>query len=645
MAPPRIDRPNPDRRATALSLAVALALATSCSDPGAARSELRLLDARPEPETSLLLNDDIRLTFDAPIDQTTVTLESVRLERVGATGASRVASGRWEVEGRSLRFVPDGVRSPDLADGGYVPGATYRLTIAGFPFLGAVRSLDGASLERSVSLTYPVVRATTGQAVLRDASPETTSRLRLLPSATGAENTRPIQWTEPLRLACDEPLDPRTIRPREYEVRAYRDPRNPEPVLYDPPAIAVDRIVLESNEGEDAEGGGGARLVVHFAQPLPIPDGSFAREFVFKERDGVVPSLKDFSGGDAFGRRIRFFAARQDVLPSESDQSYEFEFLDDLDFVPVHDPASDGTARWSGTGRVGIRYPAAAGDGADGAVTLGGAEARGDVRATRIALLEGDTCTLESEGLVVLRAQGRIELDGRLERAAPPDLPPPMWDPVERPFADSARGAECLSEWLRAAREADSPWTVIIAGGDLVVRGRIDVGTPLLLVAGGRIRGAGMPRAAEGQLWLLGDGGGFELPHHRNPGAIPNVAPPLVIDEPLANPLVEALTFVAISSPVPKGSNPRAWLSPEIRGSGGSSGSYLVQYLRADALRGGEEGLGQAVRYDEPNGAMEPDSLGGGAIRLRIELEVRPGPGAWEPPYVDRVRLSWSPDR
>ncbi|MEM9383068.1 MAG: Ig-like domain-containing protein, partial [Planctomycetota bacterium] len=621
------------------------AAAAGCTESGSARAALRLIDARPRPETSLLLNDDIRLTFDVPIDPTTVTRDSVRLERVGGEGGSSGAFGRWEVDGRSLRFVPEGVRSGDLSDGGYLPGATYRLTIAGFPFLGAVRSVDGAVLERSVSLTYPVVRATAGETVLRDASPETTSRLGLLPAATGAEPTRPLRWTEPLRLACVEPLDPRSIRAREYEVRAYRDPQDADPRGIDPPAIAVDRIELESNEAEDTEGGGGARLVVHLAQPLPLADGSGAREFVFKERPGVRPSLSDFSGGEAYKGPIRFFAARQDVLPSESDRSYEFEFLDDLDFVPVLDPASDGTARWSGNGRVEIRFPAAAGDGADGAVTLGGGEARADVRGTRLALLEGDTCTLTGDGLVVLRAQGRIDLSGRLERPAPPEPPPPMWDPIERPFADSATDAETLSEWLRGARESDAPWTVVIAGGDLVVRGSIDVGTPLLLVAGGRIRGTGTPRAAEGQLWLLGDGGGFELPHHRNPGAIPNVAPPLLIDEPLANPLVEALTFVAISSQVPKGASPPAWLSPEVRGSGGASGSYLVQYLRADALRGGEDGLGQAVRYDEPNGALEPDSPGGGAIRLRIELVVRPGPGAWEPPYLDRVRLAWSPER
>ena len=78
-------------------------------------------------------------------------------------------------------------------------------------------------------------------------------------------------------------------------------------------------------------------------------------------------------------------------------------------------------------------------------------------------------------------------------------------------------GPLALSEWLADVAVADPAWTVVIAGGDLVVRGSIEVGTPLLLVAGGRIRVYGRVRAAEDQLRLLGRGGGSDL----NPTASP----------------------------------------------------------------------------------------------------------------------------
>ena len=53
---------------------------------------------------------------------------------------------------------------------------------------------------------------------------------------------------------------------------------------------------------------------------------------------------------------------------------------------------------------------------------------------------------------------------------------------------------------------------MLVAGGVLVVDGEIDVSTPLLLVAGGRIRGTGAVRGAQPtQVFRLGEGGGSGL--------------------------------------------------------------------------------------------------------------------------------------
>ena len=632
------------RRLGAIAALLVAGLSGCQPDAGEGR-RMSLESAAPRPGGSaLLLNDTIRLTFSEPVDPSSVTRRSVRLEDV-ETG--RVAEGDWQIDGRLVRFVPEGVRRPGLSGGGLLPGRQYRLTVVGFPMLGAVRSVSGSSLERSTSLDYSVVPlGPDGGQVLRDASPGRAALLRVAAGDQGSAETLPLPWDEALELRCDEPVDPRTIDPADYEFRLapMRGPGTRAPGVS--PAIRVARIELSSNRSEELSGvsiGAGARLRFHPETPFPVASGRGAAVFELRQRGTAAGGIRDFSG-TSIGRPqrpIRFFVARWDLRSPEGANSYTFEFADDLDFVPVLDRASDGTARWSGNGRVDVRFPAAAGGGSAGEVTLGATEERADIEAVRLTLPEGVRTELEGSGLVVLRSQGRIDLDGALFRAAPAEPPPGMWDPSQLflPVKDT----ESLSAWLRRARELDHPWTVIIAGGDLVVRGAIDVGTPLLLVAGGRIRGAGRPRAAAGQLWLLGEGGGFELPHQWDPNASPNVVPPLTIDEPIRNPLVRPLTFVALSSPVPKGQRPRLWLDADVLGHRGAGGDYRVQFMRADVLQGGEQGLLEADRFDQPGLVVDPG--GGAPVRMRVELTVHPRRGPWDPPYVDRVELGWSPER
>lgn len=606
----------------------------------------------------LLLNDAIRLTFSEPVDPTSVTRESARLvnQRTGLE-----AQGSWQVDGRLVLFRPSGVRNAALSDGGFSPGQTYRLTLMGFPFLGAIRSAGGASLERSASLDYQVVSVEggaasgdEGAAVLRDASPGRAEVLWVAAGEPGSADTLPLPWDEALVLACAEPVDPRSIRPADYEFRlalgaersAHADPAG-APLTA---TIQVARIELVTNEGEsglsrDGSGVAGARLRFYPRTPFPVANGRGPVVFELHLKSGAGGGIHDFSG-TAVGlpqRPVRFTVAREDLRSPEGADSYTFDFADDLDFVPVLDRGSDGTARWIGNGRVDLRFPAAAGDGRSGEIVLSETEAGKDTQATGLSIPAETNTLLTGEGLVVLRAQGRVNLDGSLTRRAAGGPLPGMWDPSKLILPQGE--AESLSTWLKRASALDHPWTVIIAGGDLVVSGDIEVDTPLLLVAGGRIRGTGRPRAAEGQLWLLGEGGGFELPHQYNPNASPNVVPPLIIDEPLHNPLARPLTFVALSSPVPKGQRPRFWLEAEVLGDRGARGDYRVQFLRADILQGGEDGLAKAARFDEPGLVLDPNSGGGAPVRMRIELVVYPHRGTWDPPFVDRVDLAWSPER
>lgn len=629
------------------ALLVLLVSLAGCGQDAQDRPPLVLRSVRPlDTGERLRLNDDIILEFSDDLDATSVTRDSVTLVDP-ATGA--VAKGRWVTTGSSLRFVPEAALTPSLRDGGFRPGVTYELRLAGFPILGGLRSTHGAGLERSLSLEVPIVGLEGDDAgdVFRDTSPGNTRILRLLAEFQGKADN-PLPWNEPLLVACNGPLDPRSLRASDFEiVRRSNAARPLSPVANQEPPIRIKSIRLQQNIDEDVSAtGSGARAILRFVPRSPLlgPNERFTTAFELRLKPSVQgPSMADYSGKSPYFRSLTFFAARSDGVSAESDQSYVFEFDDDSDFAPVLDPNSDGTARWAGTGRIEIRYPAAAGSGRDGQRTLKGQVESTDLHATRIEVPLGETAELPAEGLVVLRAQGRFDVTGKITRRAK-ETPNEMWSPVRRTAVAQLASLEYLTPWLKAAQERGESWTVIVAGGDLVVRGEIDVDTPLLLVAGGRIRGSGRPKTMPGQLWLLGDGGGFDAPIRLDPGAMPMVDPPLLIDEPIINPLVRPLTFVAISSPAPKASAPRNWGRPQVVASREApEGAARVQFIPADALRNGEEGLGQAVRAVEPMGALDPDSSGA-RVRLRIELTVRPTRGRWNPPFLDRVRLVWTPE-
>ena len=173
-------------------------------------------------------------------------------------------------------------------------------------------------------------------------------------------------------------------------------------------------------------------------------------------------------------------------------------------------PGYDGTAAWGESGRVTIRFPAAAGSGSDGHVVLGEREDRADVQGVSLDLPEGRACRLRpTTGLVVLRSQGRMTIRGRLSREV-------SWDPLAeiekdstlKPWSSWSRPSPVgpappegplwtLSDWLDAAKAGDWNWTVLIAGGDLAVEGEFTSTNPVLLVAGGTIRVSGSVRGVE----------------------------------------------------------------------------------------------------------------------------------------------------
>lgn len=105
------------------------------------------LDADSAP---LLLNDAVTIYFSADVLPVSVTGDSVTL--VDEHGQS--VPGSLRVGSNWVTFQPIPPVTPELTDGSYRPGATYRLLVAGSPRPDAVRAVDGRRLAAATS--FPV---------------------------------------------------------------------------------------------------------------------------------------------------------------------------------------------------------------------------------------------------------------------------------------------------------------------------------------------------------------------------------------------------------------------------------------------------------------------------------------------------------
>lgn len=559
----------------------------ACSQPSPVIRSMTLEDFRPSNRTGVYLNEDLVLTFSCEVDPATVTAQSVRV--VSEDGEP--ARGSWEVQGRVIQFRPDPVLGRDLDDGGYRPDTRYRVVLEGFPRLDGLRGARGELFDGQLQLGFEIVAVAEPRTsfVFDDTSPGTAESLRTATSQIGP--------TDPIRLYCDEPLDPSTLFAEDFQLRSS--------------TATVDllvRLVANHDVGEQPRGQPCA--VIELLPRQTLPPGDYSLHFDSDLR------LRDFGGNPVWRssspqhrKRIRVLEA---VRPEGAGELY-LTFLDDARFSPIAVEGVDGTAHWSDTGQVRIRFLAAAGDGRDGHVSLAGDGAQRDVQAVDLHLPAVARASRSGPGAWVLRAQGTMLIAGRLVRSGSGGDGPMT-------FAEG----EPLSGWLERVLERDPSWTVLIAGGDLVIDGSVEVDTPLLLAAGGRIRVQGRVRAREQQLWLLGDGGGFDVDPTRSPAQ-------LEMDQPHFNPLRETLHVAAVSSPLPPWGRAEHWLSAQAGGRAGG-GRWRVRYVPAGDVR-------TEVAVDHPR-LLD----GSGPIRLLIELEMPPG-GAWDPPLVDFVRLTWDGGR
>lgn len=608
-----------------LMLAASL-LVAGCRPAQSPARTLELQDFFQAGERAVLLNETLVFHFTAEVDPTSLTAESLRI--IAPDGEP--ARGRAECSRNQILFHPDIPRRRDLTDGGLLPGTRYRVELRGFPEPDGLRGRGGEPLMRSRRFHFTTVEASEEGLLFADLTPELARLMRV-------ERVR-IEPIEAIALEIDEPVDPRSLNSADFVLR-----RSTPQGVGEPLSLRAE-LVRNDVDGARVE----LRALAAEGNLRSIAEGEYHL--------GV--DLNTFGLCDLHGNRVlpewNFKPERVERISVESgvvrvrEGWLREDFLDTARRSPVVVEGATGTAHWESTGSVGIRFPAAAGDGRDGAVELGGDEERTEIAATELLLSEGQRCKLTSQPkLVVLASQGSMVIDGVLWRSLEgliPDLEQlePVSDWFQKVRLDKRKwtqpamefeGANSLSDWLKMARSLDPGWTVLIAGGDLVIRGDILIDAPLLMVAGGRIRSSGGVKSVG--TFLLGGGGGAAGMVPRSPN---NLQAPLWIDPPDHNPLRQKQTWAIRSAPMRPPGGVQRWLPARV-GARMGSGSLRVAFTgERDLPSGGIDELGPV---DDPVllGPCE-------AVRLLIELEMPPGsPGEpWDPPSVDFIELAWDQD-
>ncbi len=619
-------------------------LAGACRDSSGPRArELLLGSFAPQIRQNVFLNEDLIFHFSAEVDPASVNAESVVVQ---ARGGER-AQGRLRVEGRKIIFRPDAPRARDLSDGGYRPGTTYDVRLIGFPRPDGIRGVDGAPLARTFSDSFTTVAldGLEGSLIFDDPHQERHKSPGLFPPGSAPTSPYTIGAGEPIYVACEKPVDPRSVRGEDWRLSLASGPsaatdialfahlveNEADPEFRPRPAGVRSLLPAESWRSE-------RRAALIELMPARALTPGERRVLRYEPQAGY--SMRDFSRG-ALIEKPRSFNERVIEVVSGLGAAQE-EFVEDFltpDLrTPLVVPGCDGTALWDASGRIEVCYPLAAGDGSLGAFALGDELAQSDAQATEIDLAPDQTCRLRSApGLVVLRAQGRLTLRGKLERRAPL---------VEALELASERGTP-LSEWLERTRAADPSWTVLIAGGDLVVEGMLSSDTPVLLIAGGQIRIAGALelRGPGKTLWMQAGAGGVSALASQGQSLAQ-----FFLDPPAGrNPLKKPLRYGVVSGPVPSTGRVARWVSAQATGwqdpragslapiarpgaTNSTPSSWSVRYVAADGSQ--TLALGSAV--------ASPVFLDKAAsVRIVVELVVGDGP-TWQPPFVDRVQLSYA---
>ncbi|MEZ5978912.1 MAG: Ig-like domain-containing protein [Planctomycetota bacterium] len=651
------------RGAWSVALLGTLALAAAgCREAAGTAPALSVTQFRHDGADGVLLNEEFAVHFSAPIDPRSITSHSVHV----LDGDGAAVDTELRVRGRMLTIVPELPTDPGLANGSLRAGEHYTLEVLGYPHLDGVRSRDGAYLARTYLSRFTTVTAD-ARIPFRDDAPERVALVGLESASVAAG--------EPWVLVIDKAVDPRSPTRESFVLWSRGSsgdaPRPPE------------RIELRSRLVENVAGAARVELAAVDDRGLPRllepgdytlvaggPDASL-RDLV--GRPAVLPlpqlelSVTEREPLPAGPRYLETFAARGDASPRVLDGCV-------------------GQASWRGDGKVRTRFPAAAGSGADGAVSLVDAAGRRRWDATDLIVPEGADVELPGVGLVTIAAQGTLVVEGHVvrrvqppgvarapgrallewqqglrrldaaakalrERPAAASAPGSVWARVhEQVRVGIARAVEgvrlefgrsvTLSEYLASAERAGRPVTCLVAGGDIVVSGSIDCDGPLLLVAGGRVRVLGTVTGSDVCANLDAPLGGWS---NGVSGAWMDVLR-LEVDEPDANVLRRDQVWSILSGPVQCGGDFHRWRAARVEGHAGA-GRVEVTYL---GLRPGPDGRLREIGPVADVRLLEDCSV----VRYRIDLVAFAARGSagelgatpsdpWDPPWVDEIELVW----
>ena len=585
-------------RLTLLLLAAGLG---ACREGGSVEDVQFVVDGVwPREGSGVFLNEAIVVHFSDDVERTSVTNASfvVRRARDG-----RPAKGRLSVDGPKVRFDPRIPLSRSLEDAGLLPGTLYEVHVRGYPHLDGVRSVRGTPLSASTQWEFETAaRTEPPRQLFDDRTPAFGAPITMQSTITAPD--------EALRLECAEPLDPTTLEDDDFTLHLVTDAGPVEEIP----------VWLRLLSNEHPAGSQAGRAVIEVRPRKTLIAGTYLL------RPSATLRLRDFAGNQVWlpptPSSAQGFVV--EVQESEGDatiQSMSLDFLDTSVRSPIGVPGVDGTATWDGDGTVRLRIPAACGDGDQGSVSLTGEVGQTDLHSVRLSVPPDSEATLTSPGLIVLRSQGAMTIQGTLTRLGN----------GEESF-DDPRGLN-LSQWLERASLEERAWTVLVAGGDLILEGSIQMDGPLALVAGGRIRIVGEVAIPAGMLWLVGEGGGLSVDSQAS-------RPRLELDEPIINRLVEPLNFAVLSAPLPPWGGVERWLGADASGRSGSGGwelAFLPEDIEMDGIRARAETF---LPQTDPR--LLPSKSG---LRLLIEVRAEPpaskGGSRWVAPAVDSALLRW----
>ena len=601
----------------------------ACSESEPARRWLELRQVRPQDRLGVYLNERLVLHVSEPLEPESVHGGSVRV--LAPDGST--ARGRLSVEGDRIEFQPAPVLAPDLGDGGFRPSTRYTVELTGFPRADGLRSQSGLWLGSNLRWSFETVAVTEPRSgfVFEDSSPTSGSPVILRSTVI-----RPL---EPIRLTCEEPIDPSTLRSEDFEL--VQEAASPAQGRTRGDVIPLVARLVRNDERQPYKDD--AAVIELTPRDRLLTPGSYGLSVKRNVR------LRDFGGHPLWVLNQSYrevLKLRVEPATAEEDRSlarHVESFVETRTRSTQAVPDAAGAAYWSGNGRVEVLFPAAAGRGSDGDVVLAGVWARDELHAATLTVPAGTTAFLESPGTVVLRSQGRLEIAGALRerRTALPvgAAPPSTVQDVEQELRTRLGGRRpTVSEVLEALRAAGVRATVLVAGADLVISGRIELETPLVLIAGGRVRLSDERQLQVGGLHFLDAGTrllGFQ--DTRESGAASVLASPADwgIDPPSSNPLVRPLKLALYSSSIPPEGGAVRWRSTPTVNLRAGAGAARVLYVGEHAPNAGARVPDVVV--DDPAALVDCPT-----VRLLVELEVFPGP-VWDPPFVDDVTLEYEP--